>query len=58
MRAQISTRVNTGSKPAGLLRLLAMLLLVMAVLSPLAAQAQGNYVYVNIQFPLRARSRS
>src|SRR5690349_7825958 len=49
MRAQISTRVNTGSKPAGLLRLLAMLLLVMAVLSPLAAQAQGNYVYVNNQ---------
>src|SRR4051812_2236730 len=49
MRAQISTRVNTGTKPAGLLRLLAMLLLVMAVLSPLAAQAQGNYVYVNNQ---------
>jgi 6-phosphogluconolactonase (cycloisomerase 2 family) len=49
MRAQISTRVNTGSKPAGLLRLLATLLLVMAVLSPLTAQAQGNYVYVNNQ---------
>jgi 6-phosphogluconolactonase (cycloisomerase 2 family) len=49
MRAQISTRVNTGTKPAGLLRLLAMLVLVMAVLSPLAAQAQGNYVYVNNQ---------
>ncbi|HET9164531.1 MAG TPA: hypothetical protein VFP11_00950, partial [Candidatus Angelobacter sp.] len=49
MRAQISTQVNTGTKPAGLLRLLAMLLLVMAVLSPLAAQAQGNYVYVNNQ---------
>ncbi|MGC2744282.1 MAG: hypothetical protein WA672_13905, partial [Candidatus Angelobacter sp.] len=49
MRAQISTRVNTGTKPAGLLRLLAMLALVMAVLSPLAAQAQGNYVYVNNQ---------
>src|SRR5579859_434033 len=49
MRAQVSTRVHTGSKPAGLLRLLAMLLLVMAVLSPLAAQAQGNYVYVNNQ---------
>jgi 6-phosphogluconolactonase (cycloisomerase 2 family) len=49
MRAQIFTRVNTGTKPAGLLRLLAMLVLVMAVLSPLAAQAQGNYVYVNNQ---------
>ncbi|HEY2114512.1 MAG TPA: beta-propeller fold lactonase family protein, partial [Candidatus Angelobacter sp.] len=49
MRAQISTRINTGTKPAGLLRLLAMLLLVMALLSPLAAQAQGNYVYVNNQ---------
>ncbi len=49
MRAQISTRVNTGTKPAGLLRLLVMLVLVMAVLSPLAAQAQGNYVYVNNQ---------
>ena len=49
MRAQISTRINTGTKPAGLLRLLAMLVLVMAVLSPLAAQAQGNYVYVNNQ---------
>lgn len=49
MRAQISTRVNTGTKPAGLLRLLAMLVLAMAVLSPLAAQAQGNYVYVNNQ---------
>src|SRR5215467_8474602 len=49
MRAQISTRVNTGSKPAGVLRLLATLLLLMAVLSPLAAQAQGNYVYVNNQ---------
>ena len=49
MRAQIFTRVNTGSKPARLLRLLAMLVLVMAVLSPLAAQAQGNYVYVNNQ---------
>ena len=49
MRAQITTRVNTGTKPAGLLRLLAMLVLVMAVLSPLAAQAQGNYVYVNNQ---------
>src|SRR5690349_302551 len=49
MRAQISTRVNTGTKPAGSLRLLAMLVLVMAVLSPLAAQAQGNYVYVNNQ---------
>src|SRR5215467_1147804 len=49
MRAQISTRVNTGSKPAGVLRLLATLLLLMAVLSPLNAQAQGNYVYVNNQ---------
>jgi 6-phosphogluconolactonase (cycloisomerase 2 family) len=49
MRAQISTRINTGTKPAGLLRLFAMLVLVMAVLSPLAAQAQGNYVYVNNQ---------
>ncbi len=49
MRAQNSTQINTGTKPAGLLRLLAMLLLVMAVLSPLAAQAQGNYVYVNNQ---------
>src|SRR5438270_4171811 len=49
MRAQISTRINTGTKPAGLLRLLAMLVLAMAVLSPLAAQAQGNYVYVNNQ---------
>ncbi len=49
MRAQIFTQVNTGTKPAGLLRLLAMLVLVMAVLSPLAAQAQGNYVYVNNQ---------
>src|SRR5579864_6033629 len=49
MRAQISTRVNTGTKPAGLLRLFAMLVLVLAVLSPLAAQAQGNYVYVNNQ---------
>jgi 6-phosphogluconolactonase (cycloisomerase 2 family) len=49
MRAQISTRVNTGTKPAGLLRLLAMLVLLVAVLSPLAAQAQGNYVYVNNQ---------
>src|SRR5438270_1295452 len=49
MRAQISTRINTGTKPAGLLRLLAMLVLVMAVLCPLAAQAQGNYVYVNNQ---------
>src|SRR6266853_3305325 len=49
MRAQIFTRVNTGTKPAGLLRLLAMLVLVMAVLSPMAAQAQGNYVYVNNQ---------
>ena len=49
MRAQISMRINTGTKPAGLLRLLAMLVLVMAVLSPLAAQAQGNYVYVNNQ---------
>jgi 6-phosphogluconolactonase (cycloisomerase 2 family) len=49
MRARISTRINTGTKPAGLLRLLAMLVLVMAVLSPLAAQAQGNYVYVNNQ---------
>src|SRR6185437_6292503 len=49
MRAQNLTQVNTGTKPAGLLRLLAMLVLVMAVLSPLAAQAQGNYVYVNNQ---------
>ena len=49
MRAQISKRINTGTKPAGLLRLLAMLVLVMAVLSPMAAQAQGNYVYVNNQ---------
>jgi 6-phosphogluconolactonase (cycloisomerase 2 family) len=49
MRAQISTRINTGTKPAGLLRLATMLLLVMALLSPLAAQAQGNYVYVNNQ---------
>ncbi len=49
MRAQNFTQVNTGTKPAGLLRLLAMLVLVMAVLSPLAAQAQGNYVYVNNQ---------
>src|SRR6478672_11845260 len=49
MRAQISTQPNTGTKPAGLFRLFAMLVLVMAVLSPLAAQAQGNYVYVNNQ---------
>jgi 6-phosphogluconolactonase (cycloisomerase 2 family) len=49
MRAQISTQMNTGTKPAGLLRLATMLLLVMALLSPLAAQAQGNYVYVNNQ---------
>jgi 6-phosphogluconolactonase (cycloisomerase 2 family) len=49
MRAQNFTQVNTGTKPAGLLRLLAMLVLVMAVLSPLAAHAQGNYVYVNNQ---------
>src|SRR6185437_5489667 len=56
MRAQISTRVNTGTKPAGLLRLLAMLVLVMAVLSPLAAQAQGNYVYVNNQAAANAVS--
>ncbi|HZD08096.1 MAG TPA: beta-propeller fold lactonase family protein, partial [Candidatus Limnocylindrales bacterium] len=56
MRAQIFTRVNTGTKPAGLLRLLAMLVLVMAVLSPLAAQAQGNYVYVNNQSAANAVS--
>ncbi|MFL6314857.1 MAG: MBG domain-containing protein [Terriglobales bacterium] len=56
MRAQISTRINTGTKPAGLLRLLAMLVLVMAVLSPLAAQAQGNYVYVNNQAAANAVS--
>src|ERR1044071_2847262 len=49
MRAQVSTRVHTGSKPAGLLRPLAILVLVMAVLSPLAAQTQGNYVYVTNQ---------
>ncbi|HEY2233990.1 MAG TPA: MBG domain-containing protein [Candidatus Angelobacter sp.] len=56
MRAQISTRINTGTKPAGLLRLLAILVLVMAVLSPLAAQAQGNYVYVNNQAAANAVS--
>ena len=49
MRAQISTRINTGTQPSGLLRLATLLLLVMALLSPLAAQAQGNYVYVNNQ---------
>src|SRR5882724_11512300 len=49
MRAQISMRLNTGTKPAGMLWLTALLLLVMAFLSPLSAQAQGNYVYVNNQ---------
>ena len=49
MRAQISMRINTETKSARLLWLIAMLLVVMAVLSPLAAQAQGNYVYVNNQ---------
>jgi uncharacterized repeat protein (TIGR01451 family) len=49
MRAQISIRLNTGTKPAGMLWLTALLLLVMAFLSPLSAQAQGNYVYVNNQ---------
>ncbi|MGZ4874122.1 MAG: MBG domain-containing protein, partial [Candidatus Angelobacter sp.] len=49
MRAQVSMRINTGTKPAGMLWLTAVLLLVMAFLSPLGAQAQGNYVYVNNQ---------
>lgn len=49
MRAQVSMRINTGTKPAGMLWLTAILLLVMAFLSPLGAQAQGNYVYVNNQ---------
>ena len=49
MRAQISMRINTETKSARMLWLTAMLLVVMAFLSPLAAQAQGNYVYVNNQ---------
>src|SRR5258708_6821119 len=49
MRAQISMKLNTGTKPAGMLWLTTLLLLVMALLSPLSAQAQGNYVYVNNQ---------
>jgi len=49
MRAQISMRINTGTKPARMLWLTVVLLLVMAFLSPLGAQAQGNYVYVNNQ---------
>ncbi|HXA83822.1 MAG TPA: MBG domain-containing protein, partial [Candidatus Dormibacteraeota bacterium] len=49
MRAPISMRLNTGTKPAGMLWLTALLLLMMAFLSPLSAQAQGNYVYVNNQ---------
>src|ERR1700738_2303485 len=49
MRAQISMQLNTGTKPAGMLWLTALLLLMMAFLSPLSAQAQGNYVYVNNQ---------
>jgi 6-phosphogluconolactonase (cycloisomerase 2 family) len=49
MRAQNSMRLNKGTKPAGMLWLTAILLLVIAFLSPLSAQAQGNYVYVNNQ---------
>src|SRR5882724_984966 len=56
MRAQISMRLNTGTKPAGMLWLTALLLLVMAFLSPLSAQAQGNYVYVNNQAAANAVS--
>ncbi|HEY1939352.1 MAG TPA: MBG domain-containing protein [Candidatus Angelobacter sp.] len=49
MRAQISMRINTGTTPSRVIWLAAALLMVMAFLSPLGAQAQGNYVYVNNQ---------
>ena len=49
MRAQVSTQLKTGTRPAGMLWLTAALLLAMAIVSPLRAQAQGNYVYVNNQ---------
>src|ERR1700730_16664889 len=49
MRAQVSQQSNPGTNHAGMFWLTAALLLVMAIVSPLGAQAQGNYVYVNNQ---------